>query len=423
MIDIEVVRTRGLAAGHTLRRLGRFLRHVLNRFEQDGCFAAAGALSYTTLVSLVPLLAISLAVLSAFPIFDKLRTTALDWIFDTFVPTVGGTVDQYITSFVGMAAQTTAVGVVALAVTATMLLATIEDRMNAIWRVRAPRSWIARVTIYWSVLTLGPLLAGFTVSLTSSLRDFGGPYVPDESSLSWLASLAIFLPWVVESFALTLFFSFIPHCPVRWRDATAGAIASATLIELVRWGFSLYLHHFNSYEAIYGALAAIPIFLLWMYLTWGVVLVGAEIAAAVPLWTSGEEFVVITEPDSLAVALGVLEVLSAQTEQGGPVSLRTIARTLRLPPGLVSGSLERLARAGFAVATRDSGYVLARDLATATLYELHVAVETRTTGRSRRLEERLVSVRAAEAEALSVPIASLIDGQSIAASLRESSAR
>ncbi len=268
MIDIEAVRGGGIAVGRTTRRLVRFVHHVLNRFEQDGCFAAAGALSYTTLVSLVPLLAISLAVLSAFPIFDKLRTTALDWIFDTFVPTVGGTVDQYITSFVGMAGQTTAVGVVALAVTATMLLATIEDRMNAIWRVRAPRSWAARVTIYWSVLTLGPLLTAFTVSLTTSLRELGGPFVPDgPSRRGWPISRSSCRGRSRSSASRS---SSASSRTVRCAGATRwpGAAVSATLIELVRWGFGLYFQHFNSYQAIYGALAAIPIFLLWMYLTW-----------------------------------------------------------------------------------------------------------------------------------------------------------
>ncbi len=410
MIDLAGSRITGSPAGQLTRRAIRFTRHVLKRFEEDGCFAAAGALSYTTLVSLVPLLAISLAVLSAFPIFDKLRKTALDWIFDTFVPAVGGTVNQYISNFVGMAGQTTAVGVIALAVTATLLLATIEDRMNAIWRVKAPRSWAARITIYWTVLTLGPLLLAMTISITSSLRDLGDQFVGTASAESWLSGLAGLVPWLVESFALMLFFSFIPHCPVRWRSALAGAIVSALLVELVRWGFGLYLAHFNSYQAIYGALAAIPIFLLWMYLTWSVILFGAEVAAAAPLWQSGEQFVEVAEPDRLALALGVLGALSTHAaEPGGPMPLRMVADQLGIAPALIADTLERLTNAGFAAATREGGYVLARDLAHFTLFDLREAIDKRPSGASQTLEARLTEVRHAEAKALQVSIASLLE--------------
>jgi len=408
-IDSERLQEKGGEAWLTLRRAGRFLRYVAKRFELDFCFGAAGALSYTTLVSLVPLLVISLALLSAFPIFDKLRTEAIDVIFNTFVPKVGGTVDQYITTFVEMAGRTTAIGIIVFAATATLLLATIEDRLNAIWRVHLPRGWVARIFIYWTVVTLGPLLVALTFSVTSSLREVG--FVPGEAALettSWIAGLALFVPWLVESFGLTLFYSLIPHCPVGWRPAVLGAVVAAAMIEVCRWGFSLYLDNFNSYQAIYGALATIPIFLAWIYFTWCCVLFGAELAAAAPLWGHGEDFVRVNDPAPLALALDVLKLLSAQATRGGPARLWMIASRLHVPSAAIAECLDRLTTTGFAAATKDGGYVLARDLSQASLLDLRNAVEEPASARGPELEQRLAPVRRLESEVLSVPISTAL---------------
>jgi membrane protein len=412
MIDREWLRTTALGAWRVLGRTVRFLRHVEKRFETDFCFGAAGALSYTTLVSLVPLLVISLGFLSVFPVFDKLRKDAIDSIFQAFVPKVGGTVEQYVSGFVDMAGRTTAIGVVVLAATATLLLATIEDRLNVIWRVHAPRGWVSRVLIYWAVVTLGPLLVGLAYSLSTSLREYGAPFVPGEAELahsSWLGSLALFVPWLIETIGLTLFYSLIPHCPVGWRPALLGAVIAAAAIEICRWGFGFYLDHFPAYQAIYGALATIPIFLAWMYFTWCCVLFGAEIAAAAPLWGHGEEFFEVYEPAPLSLALDVLRILRRQAADGGAVRMWMIARRVRATGATIAECLDRLTATGFVANTADGGYVLARDLGRATLLELRDAVEPRPPPRSAELEERLKPVRQAELEALSQPIATLVD--------------
>jgi membrane protein len=412
VIDIEQARARGIGYWQEVRRAGRFLRYVAKRFETDFCFGAAGALSYTTLVSLVPLLVISLALLSAFPIFATLRQEAIDVIFQTFVPKVGGTVDEYLNGFIDMASKTTAIGVVVLAATATLLLVTIEDRLNAIWRVHAPRTWIARVLIYWAVVTLAPLLSALAFSVSSNLREIS--FIEPETGArvsSWFASLAAVVPFLVETLGLTLLYSLIPHCPVRWRAAGLGAVIAAIALELSRWGFSVYLDHFNSWQAIYGALGTIPIFLAWMYYTWCCVLIGAEIAAAAPLWEHGEQFYKVAEPAPLALALDVLKSLTKQAARGGSARLFKIAGEIRVAGSTVAECLDRLTGAGFTVLTNDGGYVLARDLAKATLLELRDAVETKPSPRGPELEERLVPVRRLESEVLSVPIASLFNGQ------------
>jgi len=408
---------RTAAAARVWQRLVRFVRHVFTRFIEDGCFAAAGALSYTTLVSIVPLLAISLAVLSAFPIFDKLRERALRLMFDNFVPTVGATVEEYISSFAQSAGKTTAIGLLVLAVTAILLLATIEDRLDAIWRVHAPRRWMARILIYWTMLTLGPLLFGVGLSVSASLNglthDFaagGAPHHVVEASLRLLAAYA---PFLLEWLGFTLLFCLIPHCQVRWRDGAIGALVAALLFEACKTAFTLYLAHFNSYQAIYGAMAVIPIFLLWMYLSWGVVLVGAEVAAAVPLWGLAAPAEALAQARvDLDLGLAVLGRLVAQGRHGGSLSFRRLAIELAAPAGVLANCLDRLLAAGFVAASVDGGWVLARDLSTARLGDLKAAVETEPGYRRGRRIDRLgrhwQPVNAAERSALDVPVATLL---------------
>ena len=398
-------------------RLVRFVRHVIRRFIEDGCFAAAGALSYTTLVSIVPLLAISLAVLSAFPIFDKLRERALMLMFDNFVPTVGATIEEYISTFAQSAGKTTAIGLLVLAVTAIMLLATIEDRLDAIWRVHAPRRWLARILTYWTMLTLGPLLFGVGLSVSASLHGItqditvvGASRHQVEESLSMLAAYA---PFLLETVGFTLLFCLIPHCPVRWRDGAVGAVVAALLFEGCKASFTLYLAHFNAYQAIYGALAVIPIFLLWMYLSWGVVLFGAEVAAAVPLWgLAAPDEALAQQRVDLDLGLAVVARLARQGRIGGALPFPVLATELAAPVGLLANCLDRLLAAGFVAASVDGGWVLARDPGTTRLIELKRAVETEPAFRRGRRSERLgrqwQAVTAAEQAALDVPIADLI---------------
>jgi membrane protein len=406
MIEISAAIARTAASLRGSRRFGRFLYYVLRRYNDDGCLAAAGALSYTTLVSLVPLLAIVLAVLSAFPIFDTLRGEALGVIFDSFVPRIGGTVEWYISYFAASAGKTTAVGVIVLAATSIMLLATIEGRLDAIWRVHAPRGWVARVMIYWTLLTLGPLLFGLALSISTRLHILGAAALPLPAQLAWI------LPALLQSLALTLFYCLIPHCPVRWRDGLLGGAAAGILLEICKFGFTLFIDHYNSYEAIYGALAVIPIFLLWMYLSWSVVLFGAEIAAAVPLWGIDDALASAPEITDLELALLLLDALTAQHRRGGALRLRALARAARASTGVVGDCLGLLSQAGFVATTLDGGFVLARDLGEVSLQELATALESDSTrgrhGRLAALDARLAPARAAEREAFAASVASVL---------------
>jgi membrane protein len=362
-----------------LATLWAFTRAALWRFIGDGCLAGAGALSYTSLVALVPLTAIALAVLSAFPVFADAREQLLGYIIRGFVPEVGTEVEWWFRYFAGTSARTTTIGILALAVTAVLLLATIEDQLHHIWRVKSPRPWVQRILAYWAILTLGPLLLGVSFSLPSYVdlvvRDvgFNPTAITQEAGVQQLLRV---VPLLLEVLAFTLIYALIPNCAVRWREAAVGGVVAALLIEGLKIGFAIYLATFSSYRAVYGALAAIPIFLLWMYVAWAAVLFGAVVAAALPQWRVDEQ-AKDTKPAAhrLGIGLALLAELEAQRRVGGALATAALAKQLGLTTSAVDEDLNLLRRAAFATRAADGGWLLARDLDGATLIELYRALD------------------------------------------------
>ncbi|WP_458069608.1 YihY family inner membrane protein [Rhodanobacter sp. BL-MT-08] len=263
-------------------RVMQFSRFLWQRFVDDKCFETAGALSYTTLVSLVPLTVAVFAMFSAFPVFQGARTTLVDFVFNNFVPAAGETVQKAIQSFADNASKLTGISILVMLFSALSMMISIEDRLNQIWRVHKARGWGSRLLLYWAALTLGPILVVGGIAVTS--------YVTALPLLQGAAtqidgigrSLFSVLPFVVTFFTLWLLYAVVPNCNVSRRDALIGATLGAILFEIVRWGFTLFVRHAQTYQQIYGAaLAAIPIFLLWIYLSWVIVILSASIAASV----------------------------------------------------------------------------------------------------------------------------------------------
>src|SRR5256885_13141673 len=273
----------------TFATLVAFAIYSLRRFLADGCFAASGALSYTTLVPLVPLAVIAFGSLSAFPIFAQVHDQLVALAFRTLVPSIGEQAAWWFRTFADSAARTTAIGVAGIAATGILLLVTVEDQLNLIWRVTSPRPWVQRILAYWTLITLGPLLIGISLSLSTyfeiAARQVGlGQEAAAWFASSWLHSLARAVPAALEFVALTLLYCLIPNCAVRRRDAALGAPIATVAIEILKVGFSFYIGVSSFYQTVYGALAIIPIFLLWMYISWMAVLLGAVVAAAMPNW-------------------------------------------------------------------------------------------------------------------------------------------
>lgn len=257
---------------------------ILERFVDDRCFIGASALSYATVVSMVPLTAIMLVVFSWFSKFGTARDRLLSLILDNFAPSVGKDATAWFTSVAGNAAQTTAIGVVALVVTSILLLATVEEHLHFIFRVTRQRSWGQRVLAYWTVLTLGPILIGVGISVSGSIDGAIAALGLQTDTMEKAAkagsnALAYVITPALELLAFTSLYRLIPNRRVPWRACFYGAVVATVALEILKLGFGIYIARMSSYSAVYGALAGIPIALLWMYIFWGVVLLGAETAA------------------------------------------------------------------------------------------------------------------------------------------------
>ena len=257
------------------------LRTLRARFREDRLGLTAGSLTFTTIISLVPLLTVMLAVFSAFPMFAAFQTALQKYFLQALVPdNIASQVLRELTRFAAQAKGVGTVGLVLLFFTALALMLTIDRTLNAIWRVRKPRPIAQRVLVYWAAVTLGPLVLGASLSLTSyaisASRGFVG-VLP--GGVSFLLET---LEFGLLAASLAGLFHYVPNTHVRWRHALAGGVASTIGFELAKKLLGWYLTTVPTYSVMYGALATVPIFLVWMYLAWVIVLLGAVIAAYAP---------------------------------------------------------------------------------------------------------------------------------------------
>jgi len=226
----------------------------------------------------VPLVTVVFSMLSLFPVFEKWSGSLEVYMFQTFVPTAGDAVQSYLHQFTEQAGKLTAVGLVVLLISSLLLLSTVEDAFNDIWRVHRGRVFFQRLLVYWAVISLGPVLITVSLSMSSTLLSM------TVLSREWLLADATqyllgYLPVLLEFSAYLLFYKAIPNTDVRTRHAVIGALVATALFELAKLGFAFYILNFRSYQLIYGALATIPIFFVWVYLSWLVMLVGAVVTS------------------------------------------------------------------------------------------------------------------------------------------------
>ena len=397
--------------------------YSLRRFSADGCFAASGALSYTALVSLVPLAAIALSSLSVFPIFGQLHDQILGLVFKYFIPSIGEQAGWWFRAFANSAAQTTAIGVIGIAATGVLLLVTVEDQLNLIWRVTAPRPWGQRVLAYWTLITLGPLLIGLSLSLSTYFEIAARRAGFSQEAFQWLESgwlhgAARTVPALLEFVALTLLYWLIPNGTVRWRDAALGALVATTAIEILKVGFTIYIGAMSYYQTVYGALAAIPIFLLWMYISWMAVLLGAEVAAAVPHWRIDERIGMRWFGGvQLGLSLALIAALTRAQRSGAVPATRELATDLGVATTVIDEHMKPLASAGFVAHTQAGSWVLAWNPETATLRDLYDALHLPFAGSwlgnvtapwQRQIAPAIERIVRAEAGAMQMTIGSLI---------------
>lgn len=273
----------------------RFLQLYRQRCQQDQVTMIAGYLAYISLLSLVPLIAVMFSMLRAFPIFNQFRQSIESFVYANVIPSRGDEIQAYISQFIGNTGGMTAVGIAALVFVALLLIHNIDKTLNKIWRVTKRPRPIISFSIYWMILTLGPILFGTSIVLSSylvGLSRFADDYTPGFSTL-----MLGMVPYLISLLAFFMLYLVVPNIKVRARHALAGALLAMVLFELSKRGFALYITHFPSYDTIYGALALVPILFVWIYLSWVVVLLGAELTALLQQLMSDNQASQADDPD------------------------------------------------------------------------------------------------------------------------------
>ncbi|MEJ1959313.1 MAG: YihY family inner membrane protein [Nitrosomonadales bacterium] len=339
------------------------LRHLLHfiavRFKQDRCAQMAASLTFTTLLSLVPLITIALTLFSAFPVFEDFAEQIKKFLLSNMMPETGGKmISLYVEQFAESAAKLTAVGIVLLALTAMLMMHTIDEAFNTIWSISRPRTLMQRVLIYWGVLTLAPLLIGGSLSLTSWLTGMSVGYAKQIPQFDVVMLKVV--PVLLTTIAFSLLFRVVPNRFVPLRHALVGGAVSAAAFETMNHAFAYYISHFPTYKLVYGAFASIPIFLLWIYLSWLTILLGALIASSLSHWR-GNPVQTVTATTRLYYALRILKTLSEGLHNGTVLSTPALSIKLRIGFDTLEAILEELARAKIVRKLAGKGWAMIRD--------------------------------------------------------------
>ena len=346
-----------------------FIRFIIVRFRQDRCAQMAASLTFTTLLSLVPLLTIALTMFSAFPVFTDFSEQIRNILLSNMMPETGGKlISRYMEQFTESAAKLTAVGIVSLTLTAMLMMLTIDNAFNTIWRVSRPRPLVQRVLVYWAVLTLAPLLIGGSLSLTSWLASLSTGYARQIPAFGVVMLKVV--PVILTTLAFSLLFRVVPNRYVPQRHAFIGGVVAALAFEYMNRTFAFYIAHFPTYKLVYGAFASIPIFLLWIYLSWLTILSGALIAASLSHWRS-RSATHLCAAMQLYYALHILRMMGEALHLGTVQSLPQLSKQFRIGFDSLEQILEKLARADIVRKLAGNGWVMIRDAQHVQLHELY----------------------------------------------------
>jgi membrane protein len=329
------------------RELARFpwwgtVLTLRERFREDRLGLTASSLTFTTTMALVPFLTVVLAVFTAFPMFAKFQDVLQKWLIESLIPdNISRQVLGYLTQFAGKASKLGMLGVAILFGTALALIFTIDRTLNAIWRVRKPRRFGQRVLVYWTALTLGPLLLAVSLSLTSyAISASKGLVGGMPGGVQFLLDV---LEFALLAGGMAVMYRYVPNTHVRWGHAWLGGLFVASGIELAKKLLSLYLSKVPTYSVIYGAFATVPILLVWIYLSWVIVLLGAVIAAYLPSLLSGVASRPATQGWRFQLAVEALQQLAmARLRPDKGLTVLQLAQALQADPLQVEPVMESL---------------------------------------------------------------------------------
>ena len=355
-------------------KFARFLQVLMARFISDGCGYQAAALTYTSLLSLVPLMTVSLAIFSAFPGFKALSGQIVNFIFQHYVVTSGTLVQTYLQKFIAQAPKLSAIGVTFLIITAVLMMFNMERAFNAIWHVNLRRNGLSAFILYWAILTLAPVLLGISFVLSSYLMTL--PFITAIVTYTPVMKLGLsLLPFVLTASAFTLFYIAIPNCPVPFRAGIIAALIATMLFELAKFGFGFYIRHFTFYALLYGALAVVPIFLIWLYISWVIILFGAVLSNVLAV---GHGYRSEEKLDGFSQAFRWLGYFWMAWQDGKSLSLHELVELddtdYQIAP---ERQLELLLGAGLIQPVSTGKYILSKNLTSFTLKDLLYALPWR----------------------------------------------
>ncbi|NTU94231.1 MAG: YihY family inner membrane protein [Chlorobiaceae bacterium] len=421
----ERLKTSGSISGHLVRagrgtaaQLSFMWRHLM----QDGILLSAGSLAFQTLLSLVPMLAVVLATLKVFPVFASLKRYLADFLFQNFSPSQGAMLSAYLWAFIDKASTVPMAGGVFLFVIALFLISTIDHTLNGIWEVHAPRRIVQGFTLYWTVLTLGPLFIGSSLVASSFVWY---EVFTDGALLEMKTRLLSFIPVLNSVVAFTLLYLLVPKRRVRFFHALAGGVMVAVLFELARKWFAFYVSNFATFDHIYGALSVVPMLFFWIYLEWVVVLTGAEFVYSFGFRNHLKEESGCTcdHMRGLPEIVIVLEHVWCGQTSGRFMNMKKLFAAENIPDrSKLSRIVDFLLQNEVIHLTADGGLALSADLHKLTLYDLYSKLPpeiVRTedgvpdAGMGDRLEAVRQEVEVALRRGMSVPLVELLNESTI----------
>lgn len=342
------------------------MREIWSQFVENETSLSASSLAYTTLLSLVPFMTVLVTIFAAFPQFGDISDQIQDFIFSNFVPTSGEIVQEYINGFVSKSRNLKLSMSLFVFVTSIMMMYTMEKALNRIWDAKPSANALKKIVMYWTVLTMGPLLVGGGLAFTSSMFSY--------SSFAGIkVYLVKFLPVIASTVGFFLIYLIVPNRKVKWKSAIIGGLVAAVLFEMAKRGFAWYITTFPSYQTVYGTLAVIPIFLFWVYLSWNIILLGGTIAATLERsrWRGHVQH--YSEHQRFLVVIKILFQLYKASKKGNVVSLHEIFESLsNVPDDELYMQLDWLENNQLIETNQDGDYFLLRDMESINIGELYM---------------------------------------------------
>ncbi len=329
-----------------LSRLRDLLRFIQRRLREEQVPQVAGSLTFTTVLAVVPVMTIAFAIFTTFPLFNTFRDSLEAYFIQSLMPRgVTNTILDNLSLFAAKANRLSAVGAVTLVLTAIMMFAIVDRSLNRIWRVKTPRSFTQSLIVYWAIMTLGPLLIGASLSFTTLVSPVTSTLA---QQLPWLGTISsVFISLLLMTTFFGLLYLIVPNRLVDWRDALIGGLVAAIAFEMTNRGFAFSITKFPSYRVIYGALAAVPIFLVWVYLFWLITLLGAVLAAALPVVKHERWWHKPVPGGEFLDAMSVLQVLIQAHQHQGAITLLSIRSKTHLGFDESEFLLHRMLEAGW----------------------------------------------------------------------------